>query len=136
MCKYYKYAGYGDDERMPVAALRQFGAVNPGRVTRHDVDEAEALPWEPGPAVVPWRSRKDTKRWCKGKTGREHVPRLIVKGYNSDFTCGPGWDGRWRCYHREACAVCGKILGDRIPAGSCPDRVKGGERPSASPAHV
>lgn len=37
MCKYYKFAGYGDATRMPWSAVRKMGKKR--RLSRHDVSE-------------------------------------------------------------------------------------------------
>lgn len=74
--------------------------------------------------------RKNTKKWCKGKKGREHKPvtELDIKTWgwlfakNPDLKCG---DRRMRlnpfhfwCYHHVVCSVCGKEL--RYSPEICP----------------
>lgn len=67
--------------------------------------------------------RKDTKRWCRGKTGTEHEATLTTEPL--------GWpDGRcgwckwlptfWACHHRIKCSRCGKIL-KRLLREDCPE---------------
>lgn len=70
------------------------------------------------------RKRKDTKRWCKGKVGREHVPvielnrRFMIYRDKSDMTqCkGSGW---LACIHHEVCSTCHKEL--KWAVDYCPD---------------
>jgi len=81
-----------------------------------------------GYTPTPHHSRKDTKKWCKGKVGREH-----------DFQVGMpsnGWDQkgcravtynfknvptktRWICRHMIICQKCGKQ--DWAAKFKCPD---------------
>jgi hypothetical protein len=74
--------------------------------------------------------RKSTKRWCKGKPGREHVPAIVFRPwYGRD--CHPLEAGSWRdiagtgwhCEHREICQVCGRILREawNLAPSECPD---------------
>lgn len=70
------------------------------------------------------KSKKNTKRWCKGKVGREHVPEIRFNEMwrSLDRKCGARvrfWGGG--CYHEEACSGCGKILRWALPWGECPD---------------
>ena len=56
-----------------------------------------------GPEVAPHRSKKDTRRWCRGKVGREHV-----------------WETRhdhsmWLAFCIDRCAVCGKEVWQPCP---------------------
>jgi hypothetical protein len=46
----------------------------------------------------PVAASKDTKRWCRGKVGREHQPKCFVRESSG---------GEWRDLR---CASCGKIL--------------------------
>jgi len=69
--------------------------------------------------------RKNTKRWCRGKVGREHVsgivkdPQLLFG--QADRPCA--LDRRWfPCIHMERCTVCGKVLRRWLPADECPER--------------
>lgn len=68
--------------------------------------------------VIPWRSRKNTRRWCKGKPGREHQVAVTLRArWGHDDCHQPRWrtttgkPGReWLCYHVESCTACGKVL--------------------------
>jgi hypothetical protein len=69
--------------------------------------------------------RKDTRHFCRGKAGREHVPEIVMTP-QPFYTGVPGgecgwtthwsvrqraYDGvRWSCRHEERCASCGKVL--------------------------
>lgn len=73
---------------------------------------------------------KDTRRWCKGKPGREHQPEIILPQVGWQ-TGNCKWLGRhdwrlirqgrddeattvgWACYHEERCSECGKVLRNR-----------------------
>lgn len=71
------------------------------------------------------RRKKDTRRWCKGREGREHVSAITKHGYHARSGCQRAVGGdeeRWICWHVEACTVCGKILRDTVP---CPDKPVG-----------
>jgi len=80
--------------------------------------------WRPGA-----RKRKNTKRWCKGHVGREHVSELTVSTrWTRVYTCGRPAEGRasysgsdpdWTCYHEEVCQNCGKVLRWSIPKVDC-----------------
>lgn len=72
--------------------------------------------------VIPHRSKKDTKRWCKGKQGNEHKPAIVKISQFERFawSCNPAsWHG---CFHHEVCSVCGKELRYSIDPSECPDR--------------
>jgi hypothetical protein len=137
MCKYHKDASLPDRERMPYSALREF--PDPRGVTRHDVglfegtdhtyDPATPLDADDGTPAVRYKSRKNTRRWCKGKPGREHV--LIVRknprwgftecGIRSSYT----WlTQKWYCTHEEVCQSCGKRLRWSLPVAECPDWIR------------
>lgn len=61
--------------------------------------------------------RKDTRRWCRGKAGRQHTPEIVIPE-NTDTIAGrrgcapgPAWSQNgWWCLHVERCTACGKIL--------------------------
>ena len=86
-------------------------------VTGQDPDPARRAP-----------ARKNTRDWCKGKTGVAHVPGL------AEHVTGPRerpcewrsrWSGdgiEWNCHHREPCSRCGKVLREpwQIPDEECP----------------
>lgn len=64
------------------------------------------------------RSKKNTRKWCKGVTGREHV-LVIQKDPRWNWACENGrtW---WPCAHQEVCETCGKVLRWNIPVEECP----------------
>lgn len=71
--------------------------------------------------------RKDTKRWCKGKPGREHRAVLVKRPWFGHGCSGLGWwlwdgtqSGRWGCCHVMECENCGKIL-KNLRDEECPD---------------
>lgn len=77
-------------------------------------------------------ARKDTRHYCKGKPGVEHVPHLVrhplfwrrddpgCRWQASWTTRDGGYAACWACDHREECERCGKVLRDHIPAAECP----------------
>lgn len=75
-------------------------------------------------------TRKNTKRWCKGKVGREHVLEWGKDHWFMSHKYGcrwmKDWDGaiKYRCYHTRVCKNCSKILErgiyDQI-GEKCPD---------------
>lgn len=89
-------------------------------------DEARATDARPRPQ----RGRKNTRRWCRGKEGVEHVLDVRLNKYtvyrrerNLDRpTCyRTEWDlRRWWCAHERYCTVCGKII-DWSLNDDCPD---------------
>ena len=74
----------------------------------------------------PQRSKKNTRKWCKGKVGREHTTELVYRshyGYYLDkYGCGIKkkfvrwggsdrvWEDTWYCLHEVKCTKCGKVL--------------------------
>lgn len=72
-------------------------------------------------------NRKNTRRWCKGVEGREHVSDIrmsnhgkMLESFGSGESCSMWNDGgSWHCSHERACMVCGKVLdwtlGDKCP---------------------
>jgi hypothetical protein len=77
------------------------------------------------------RTRKSTKRWCKGVVGREHQPELRLDPRVASWggTCKPlSWQPprrdqpAWYCVHHVICTECGKIT-DHFPL--CPDMPDG-----------
>ena len=71
------------------------------------------------------RSRKDTRKWCKGKKGREHVP-VVQEDFRLNFECRVLFRWRsgeeyWHCMHHKVCSVCGKILEPTLPREECPN---------------
>lgn len=75
------------------------------------------------------RARKNTRHWCKGKVGREHVVDQLRQHYGtcrvSQYFRHPYGEqvGKvyWSCTHWWHCSVCGKRL-DKLPTSECPDR--------------
>jgi hypothetical protein len=80
--------------------------------------------------------RKDTRAWCRGKVGVEHVPVIAVDHTIPALKGGPrcewkaSWDWKaqayatwWYCPHHEVCGKCGKVLRERrdILSRECPD---------------
>lgn len=68
------------------------------------------------------KSKKNTKRWCKGKVGREHVGEIALNPIWGKSDCGERswWPGRWACYHMLACKNCGKRLQWALRVQECP----------------
>lgn len=63
---------------------------------------------KPADAPVPHQSGKNTKRWCRGKVGVEHMPKCVpYKG-----TSAPEYAKTWR---ELVCTRCGKQLACWIP---------------------
>lgn len=78
--------------------------------------------WDDDDPGKPAAARKDTKRWCRGKVGREHQPMLQrARNYGRLTECGAGYHGRWVCYHETVCSVCSKVLKHWGTADECPD---------------
>jgi hypothetical protein len=81
--------------------------------------------------------KKNTKRWCKGVVGREHVPQLRIDHYWSVRfkRCGLRKDlfywtesysngEQWFCFHNKTCTVCGKIFVHGLRKEECPDYIE------------
>jgi hypothetical protein len=73
------------------------------------------------------RARKDRKRWCGGKVGREHDYAVEIRpngwGVSRDRPCHPdsrllqyGW---WLCKHALICQKCGRQ--EDITRQQCPE---------------
>lgn len=98
------------------------------------------------PDAPPHRSRKNTRKWCRGKVGVEHVPgvRLSQTGRwaksrgevichwedcdHWSFVVMTGLRNKtgqfWRCLHEDYCATCGKTLSagfNGVDSDRCPD---------------
>lgn len=85
------------------------------------------------PEIAPApRSKKNTKRWCRGKVGAEHQPavRLQRSGWAQRNPCRwhvwyrGGRDNpraHYSCRHEIACADCGKITQHWLRRSECPD---------------
>lgn len=86
---------------------------------KHDPEASWNLPHKP-------KSKKDTRRWCKGKVGREHTP-AIERSHGERYPNGrpcqriEGYTWALGCHHHEVCTTCGKILRWTIPYEECPD---------------
>lgn len=91
--------------------------------TARDPDPAKRAP-----------AKKDTRHFCKGKPGVEHVPAIVQDerapgwlkagcGWRADWRVRlRGYDAGWHCQHREICTGCGKILREGWDVGrECPD---------------
>jgi len=78
-------------------------------------------------------NKKNTKKWCKGVVGREHISILVEeKWYSSqNLFCSPRaiafpWMKitntklRWFCIHQQKCAACNKILNYNLRIEQCP----------------
>ena len=71
----------------------------------------------------PFKKKKNAKKYCRGRVGREHKPVIEVNrkyGWR-DYKCGPSrWmKDYWICHHHEVCSECGKELKFNV---ECPDR--------------
>lgn len=86
---------------------------------------------EPQPEVPTGQmQRKKTKRWCRGKVGREHVTEIVMNPATSYlFPIGTArsrchestWmPTRWSCGHIERCVNCGKHVRWTLPRDECP----------------
>lgn len=71
------------------------------------------------PPPRPQRRRKNTRRWCRGKEGVEHVTEVRLskdatyraeRGMPSTCYRAEWYDRRWWCSHEEVCIKCGKII--------------------------
>lgn len=79
------------------------------------------------PEVPLHRAKKNTKRWCKGKVGREHKVELGVSknGWGRrqcEYVDWLRWlhDDGWMCRHVRSCTVCGKVMEYSL-GRECPD---------------
>jgi hypothetical protein len=59
-------------------------------------------------------ARKDTKRWCKGREGHEHVLEIVIPENTPNFQRECKWvntmgdEPYFSCVHAEVCTACGK----------------------------
>jgi hypothetical protein len=71
------------------------------------------------------KAKKNTKRWCRGKEGREHVPMLMMRRWGLPCDFRPSWRDQsknvWRCNHNEICSTCGKQIRYSIQRDECPE---------------
>ena len=81
--------------------------------------------------------KKNTRKWCKGKVGREHTPEIVVpvnaytRSVRRNQACHEiGWwdqaekvwhrDGQWSCAQALVCSTCQKVIKPMVD--DCPDR--------------
>lgn len=101
------------------------------------MDDYDARQEPPGPEAITRGRKKSTKRWCKGKVGREHVPEVVeYHGYTFLTHLHPHHgkcherepmfsrlnDG-WFCRHAQQCKNCGKITKQPLSREECPEHV-------------
>ena len=87
------------------------------------------------------KGRKDTRHWCRGKKGIDHVAQIVLDDWDlwvkkpyckwypkrkwTDIDGVNVWEptGEWayRCLHVEQCKNCGKKLRHRLPQEECPE---------------
>lgn len=103
-------------------AKRRHGYIDEGPTP------AEVRATDPTPR--PQRRKKNTRRWCRGKEGVEHVLETRLDKYAvyrrerdpHALICyrAEWWPRRWWCSHERACVNCGKILVISLE-DDCPD---------------
>ena len=72
---------------------------------RNSISDAEDMQLPAGTGAAPGR-KKDTRRWCKGIVGREHVPVKKFWSYRGvEDSPPPGAQYVWPII---VCSVCGK----------------------------
>lgn len=97
----------------------------------------------PPDQLRPTPSKKNTRRWCKGKVGREHTLATVIQPHPWDRskTChkvpAGSWlsfyrDG-WVCYHIIRCTTCGKIMKHFVPREECPTWIEKKHEPLELP---
>lgn len=79
------------------------------------------------PETPKHRSKKNTRRWCRGKNGVEHVTEVRLNNmsrflWDRDKSCYRSeWNSkRWWCNHERFCVNCGKIMKYSLE-NDCPD---------------
>lgn len=72
---------------------------------------------------TPRSTRKNTRRWCRGKEGVEHTVEMRRLWPETWRYCWqyPSFSGRQMCLHEYYCTTCGKRLG-LVESRDCPDR--------------
>lgn len=98
------------------------------------IDEQRAA----APEEPKHRSRKDRRRWCRGKVGVEHVPEITLgRSFYLTSRSEQGqplcyrWpdfipvrrlrlDPYWACAHQQRCSECGRILRRNL-GRDCPE---------------
>lgn len=94
--------------------------------------ESDAKVWPADhPVTGRPKARKDTRRWCRGKVGVEHVIAVTVGNWAQSyrFACRRAndrelrlWPGQpWVCRHQRSCTHCAKVLDYSLPWRDCPD---------------
>lgn len=80
------------------------------------------------------KSKKNTRKWCKGKVGKEHVPIVSIDTKMLTYVRECHWreyswtvfkrepEKRWQCHHHTTCQNCGKVLESwYLTKDKCPD---------------
>lgn len=80
--------------------------------------------------AAPHRSKKNTKKWCRGKVGVEHVIEVRMNKNRSWWkergrTCwrAEWWPEMWHCQHQRVCINCNKVVEPSL-YDECPDFTK------------
>lgn len=90
---------------------------------------------------TPHRAKKDRKRWCGGRKGREHMPEVTlppnVPGWKKEYCKpAPDWAVRWGwrifCDHAIICKSCGRVMGQPEVCPSLGEQVRGEASPDSS----
>ncbi len=87
-------------------------------------------------SVAPGKRSKyrDTKRWCRGKSGVPHEWAITEGSFSHSWPCklityyrtgGDANDSWWQCWHVESCVNCGKINRHFLNPGECPNMPPG-----------
>ena len=70
---------------------------------------------------------KNSKKWCRGKEGKEHVTEIVFPENAGWSKCHPTTEDFWKrydwevgCYHVERCINCGKHVRTHLKRGECP----------------
>lgn len=114
------------------------GLIDPARMQRHRarldrrVDDMSKRSWA-ADGVTPdnqhgarHRAKKDTRRWCGGRPGREHQPEIRSRAKRYGLAVDCGWaahnPAQWECWEERYCGVCGKVLEPSLSSGDCTKR--------------
>lgn len=99
-------------------------------------DEVAKRDAPPPPDVAPHRSRKNTRRWCRGKVSIEHIigeptrKTWVYAVYGQRDNRGAchwvywGKKPHWICHHEVRCTRCGKIMKRYLVKNECPDYIQ------------
>lgn len=92
------------------------------------------LPTDEDSTLPHHKKKKNTKKWCRGKVGREHVLHITKSNYGiKDKCCNYApWSVRHKngettplkkylCWHQRSCQNCGKVLEWFLSEKECPD---------------